>query len=148
MLYLSRIPRRPLDRFVEAVWYCENDPRPLALERVLPSGKAQLIVNLAEDQTRLYRTDSLGGPSVETCSGTVLSGPHSQFSIIDTAEQERVAGVSFRPGGLAAFFRTPAHELLNAAIPLDAISAAAAVEIREKLLAAVDPESKLNVLED
>ena len=55
MLYLQRIPGPPLDSFVAAIWFCENNPGPLALERVLPNGSAQLIVNLKEDQTRIYR---------------------------------------------------------------------------------------------
>ena len=46
MLYRHRAPRPPLDQFVEAIWLFENQPQPLALERILPTGAAQLIVNL------------------------------------------------------------------------------------------------------
>ena len=44
----------PLDGWVESIWLCRSDRRPRALERVLPSGRAQLIVNLGEDETRVY----------------------------------------------------------------------------------------------
>ena len=54
MPYRHRVPRPPLDSFVESIWVYQNDPRPHALERILPTGAAQLIVNLKEDQTRLY----------------------------------------------------------------------------------------------
>jgi hypothetical protein len=53
-LFHVRQPAPPLDLFVESVWLCKNDPRPRALERILPSGGAQLIVNLTEDETRAY----------------------------------------------------------------------------------------------
>ncbi len=54
MNFHHRVPRPPLDAFVESIWVCRNEPGPQALERILPSGAAQLIVNLKEDQTRLY----------------------------------------------------------------------------------------------
>ena len=75
----------------------QNDPRPHALERILPTGAAQLIVNLKEDQTRLY--DPEFPHRCVSTSGSVLSGVQSRFQVIDTSEQEYVAGVAFKPGG-------------------------------------------------
>ena len=57
MHYRHRVPRPPLDAFIESIWVYQNDPRPHALERIMPTGAAQLIVNLKEDQTRLYDPD-------------------------------------------------------------------------------------------
>jgi hypothetical protein len=54
MFYRHRTPRPPLDTFVESIWLYQDDPRPHAIERILPTGAAQLIVNLKQDQTRLY----------------------------------------------------------------------------------------------
>ncbi len=57
MLYLTRVPKPPLNRFIEALWLFRDEPKPFALQRVLPTGAAQLIINLKEDQIRLYRSD-------------------------------------------------------------------------------------------
>ena len=46
MLFVHRAPAPPLDTFIASIWFCENEPKPFSLERVLPSGAAQLIVNL------------------------------------------------------------------------------------------------------
>jgi Domain of unknown function (DUF6597) len=54
MHYRRRIPGPPLDSFIESIWVYQNDRALHALERILPTGAAQLIVNLKEDQTRLY----------------------------------------------------------------------------------------------
>ena len=145
MLYLHRVPNPPLDAFIASIWYCENDPRPLALERVLPSGAAQLIVNLKEDQTRLYNAELRRRRN--TTSGTVLSGVQSRYCIIDTAEQECVLGVSFKPGGLAPFFRIPAQETRDAGIPLDLLWGRRAIDLREQLLEAPSPHAKLDTME-
>ncbi|HEX3748907.1 MAG TPA: helix-turn-helix domain-containing protein [Bryobacteraceae bacterium] len=145
MLYHDRVPPPPLDLFVTSLWYCEGDPRPFALERILPTGRAQLIVNLREDRTRIYHPDS--GAVHATC-GTVLAGISTVYSVIDTDEQECVAGVSFRPGGTAAFFPMPAYELCDFDLPLEfAWGRASAARVREQLLAAPTPTAKLDALE-
>jgi AraC-like DNA-binding protein len=146
MQCLHRVPRPPLNSFVESIWVYQNDPSPNALERVLPTGAAQLIVNLKEDQTRLYDPD-VPQRCVAT-SGSVLSGVHSRFQVIDTSEQEYVAGVAFRPGGIVPFMRVPAHETSDADIPLETLwGRRRAVALRERLLESTGLDAKLDALE-
>jgi hypothetical protein len=147
MLYVHRRPSPPLDAFVESVWFCRSAPRPRTLERVLPSGAAQLIVNLAEDQTRVYQS-APGGYICRTTSGSVLSGLHTRFTVIDTAEQEHVAGVVFRPGGTLPFLAMPASELSGVDATLESVcGAASARRLQEQLLASPNPAVALSVLE-
>jgi AraC-like DNA-binding protein len=145
MLYIDRVPSPPLDRFISSIWFCQSEPRPFALERVLPSGAAQLIVNLKEDRTRMYHPES--GAVTLSC-GTVLSGVSTHYGVIDTAEQECVAGVCFRPGGTAAFFAVPAYLIRDAGMPLElAWNRGRAARLREQVLEAVSPTAKLDALE-
>ena len=60
MLYMQRRPAPPLDTAIDAIWVCRNTPRPRALERILPSGAAQLVVNLKKDQARSYAIERSG----------------------------------------------------------------------------------------
>jgi AraC-like DNA-binding protein len=145
MLYLDRVPAPPLDEFIRSIWFCRSDPRAHALERVLPIGAAQLIVNLKEDQTRVYRPEQ--GFACQTTSGTVLSGVQSRYCVIDTAETECVLGVAFHPGGTVPFFRIPAHDLRDASIPLELLWGRQAADLREQLLAAPGPHAKLAAME-
>jgi AraC-like DNA-binding protein len=145
--YRSRRPRPPLDSFVAAIWLCRTDPRPHALERVLPTGAAQLIVNLKEDQTRLY--DAEHPSRCIATTGSVLTGAQNRYQIIDTSEQEYVAGVVFRPGGTVPFVRVPAHDVSDADVPLDAIwGRRRTAELRERLLEAATLDAQLDALED
>jgi AraC-like DNA-binding protein len=115
---------------------------------VLPTGGAQLIVNLAEDETRTYALGRMGRPECVRTSGSILSGLATRAQIIDTGEQEHAVGVSFHPGGTVPFTRVPAHELLNQDAPLDALCGTGAVQrLREELLAAPTPAAALDVLE-
>jgi AraC-like DNA-binding protein len=147
MLYVQRTLNAPLDAYVESIWLARNGPRPRALERILPIGRAQLIVNLAEDETRLYQSTAYG-VSCEVSSGSILSGLTTSFQIIDTAEQEYVAGVVFRPAGTGAFLRIPASQLSNRQVPLEDLwGRGRSNRLREELLAATTPEAALDVVE-
>ncbi len=146
MIYHTRRPRPPLDGAVAALWYFASPPRPFALERVLPTGAAQIVVNLAEDRTRLYSADRPG--VCHMLPGAVVSGISTRFEIIDTAEQEHVVGASLRPGGTVGFFPEPAHHLGPGDVPLEALwGVEQSQHLREALLAAATPEATLDVLE-
>jgi len=146
MQYRHRIPGQPLDSYIELIWVYHNDPRPLSLERILPTGAAQLIVNLKEDRTRLYDPERPFHP-VEN-AGTVLSGVHTRYQIIDTAEQQFVAGVVFRPGGMVPFMRLPAHETNDVGVPLEVLwGRCRTAALRERLLERESLDLKLDTLE-
>jgi hypothetical protein len=51
-IYCSYRPRPPLECFVEQLWYWEGPPPSHAKDRLLPTGTATLIINLAEDEVR------------------------------------------------------------------------------------------------
>lgn len=145
MIFRTRRPAPPLDGDIAALWYFRRAPQPFALERVLPTGAAQLIVNLKEDQTRAYDLQA----RATTAPGAVLVGPRTRFEIIDSDEQEHVVAAIFRPGGTGAFFAAPAEALAAGDVPLEALwTPAAAARLRERLLAAPSCDGALDVLED
>jgi AraC-like DNA-binding protein len=146
MHYRHRVLRPPLDAFIESIWLYHNAPRPPGLERILPTGAAQLIVNLKEDQTRLY--DAECPHRCVTTAGTVLSGVQSRYQVIDTSEQEYVAGVAFKAGGTVAFMPAPADETSDADTPLEALwGSHRTAALRERLLEGDTFDAKLDALE-
>lgn len=146
MDFRARVPPPPLDAFVAIVWACRSEPRPHGLERVMPSGGAQLIVNLKEDETRLYDPERPHIPMIT--SGSVLSSAQTCYQVIDTSEQEYVAGVAFKPGGSALFMRAPANEVSDADVPLEEIwGRSRTAALRERLLESGSLDSMLDILE-
>jgi AraC-like DNA-binding protein len=117
------------------------------LERILPTGAAQLIVSLKEDRTRLYET---GPPHrCDSTCGTIMACVQSRYQIIDTSEQEYVAGVAFRPGGSAAFIRVPADETRDMNTPLEMLwGPHSTIDLREQLLERDDPDGQLDAIEN
>jgi AraC-like DNA-binding protein len=146
MDFQHRVPKPPLDAYVESIWICRNAPQRHALERILPTGGAQLIINLKEDATRLY--DPEAPDRCVAVAGTILSGPYTRFQVIDTSEQEYVAGVAFKPGGTVPFIGVPAHETSDSDIPLESLWGRNRTQaLRERLLESRHAHAALDVLE-
>lgn len=145
--FITYKPAAPLDAFVDSIWFCElSEPLPHAQERLLPTGTVQLIINLKEDATRTY--DRRDNVKFTTMPGSVVTGTHTEFFVIDTSEQELVMGVHFKPGGAFPFLGLPAGELLNLHVALDDLWGHSAVsELREKLLAAANVQEKFRIVE-
>lgn len=145
MLYLTYIPRPPLSEFVALFWFYEGYTQPHAKERIMPDGSMQVVINLREDQSRLY--DPLNPEKVEYLSGSLFCGPRSRFEVIDTAEQASVIGIHFRPGGASRFLTMPPSELQDTTVSIDSLWGMNGRDIRNRLLETPTPEAKMRVFE-
>jgi AraC-like DNA-binding protein len=147
MQHFTHIPQAPLNDFVELFWFYDGVANQShSKERLMPDGSIELVINLKEDQARIYDRENL-----DKCvryPGTVLCGPHSSFFVIDTAQQDSVMGVHFKPGGAFPFFKMPAGELHNLHVSLADLWGHEAGLLRQRLLEAPTPELKLQVLEE
>ena len=140
------IPAPPLDRFVECLWLWEGLTRPHTMERILPDGSMQIVVNLAEDRIPVYNRQT--GAAAGSTRGVLLCGPRTGYTVIDTACQRAVFGFHFKPGGLLPFLRMPLDELRDQELGLDCVWGRAADELRDRLLAATSAAAKFRAAED
>ena len=145
MPHLHVIPAPPLSRFVELLWYYQEAAKPHAKERLMSDGCVSFIINLAEEETRIYDPDDIS--KVTKFSPCSLSGPQTKSFVIDTDEQTCVVGVSFRAGGTVPFLGLPSDELHNQHVDLDDLWGRLSRELRERALAASTPEAKLRAIE-
>lgn len=148
MIYRTHIPRAPLSDFVDLFWSYEGYNPPHAIERVVPTGTMQLIVDLRDgDEGGLRVYDRQDHRRFQSLGRSLISGAHSRFVVIDTASQASTVGVHFRPGGAFPFLGLSAGELRDADVPLDALWGTKAAELRGRLLEAHTPEARFRVLE-
>jgi len=146
MIQHTRVPAPPLSDHVAMLWYYHGWSASHTREKALPDGSVELVINLAEDETRLYDADDT--ERVQRYGGAVVCGPHSKFFVIDGEEQTSVVGVHFKPGGAYAFLGPPSDELTDRHVSLADIWGRAARELRDRLLEAPTPDAKLDVLEE
>jgi AraC-like DNA-binding protein len=145
MLFRSFVPRAPLCDFIDDFWLYEDYAGTHAWERILPSGTFEMVINLREDELRIY--DSSGPRKCRRFGGAVVSGPYGGAFISDTAEEAALLGVHFKPGGAFAVFNMPADEFTNTHIDLPTIWGPAATTLRERLCALSEPAARFRLLE-
>jgi AraC-like DNA-binding protein len=143
--FSSRAPVPPLDTCVERLWLLIDAPAH-SKERIAPSGTIDLVINLHENELRIY--DPAQPDRGKRFSGSVVSGTHSGPFVIDPRERVSVMGVHFRPGGAFPFLGTPANELADAHVDLEALWGSSAIELRERLCAAKTPAERFDLLEE
>ncbi|MBA8883408.1 helix-turn-helix domain-containing protein [Dokdonella fugitiva] len=144
MAFVTLVPPPPLHPSVQRLWDWRVEPGELRFERILPQPGSSLIVNLLEDETRVYADD--GVQRCERLAGVAYSGQFTRSFVIDTHEQVAVMGVAFAPGGARALLREDMGVLGNRHLGLDDLLGSAAGLLRERLLHEDDAQGRLAVL--
>jgi AraC-like DNA-binding protein len=145
MLYRSHTPAPPLSDFIDRFWLCSDAP-PHDRERILPSGTIELVVNLGEDEIRIY--DPSHPDRSRRFSGAVVSGAYSEFFVINPLQHASILGVHFKPGGAFPFLGAPPGELADAHVDLETLWGPVARELRERLCSAATPTERFFLLEE
>lgn len=138
-------PGPPLDEYIDRFWFCSDTPSH-PRERILPSGTIELVINLSDDEIRIY--DPSNPARIRRYSGTVVSGPYRDFFLIDPLQHASIIGVHFRPGRAVPILGVPASELADSHVDLESIWGPRAAELRERLCAASTPAKRFAVLEE
>jgi AraC-like DNA-binding protein len=145
MTHLTHVPRPPLSGLVESFWLYDGYAPPHAMERVLPSGTIEIVINLRGEALRVHDAGADG--RCESYRGPVVCGAYSEHFAIDTAQQAAILGIHFKPGGLYPILGPVVGELGEVHVPLDSLCGAPADELWDRLLEAKTPETRFLILE-
>ena len=145
MFLRTYTPGPPLDEYVDRFWFCSDAPSH-PRERILPSGTVELVINLTDDEIRIYDPSDPARP--RRYLGAVVSGPYSNFFLIDPLVHESIIGVHFRPGRAVPVLGVPASDLADAHVDLECVWGGLAAELRERLCTAATPANRFAVLEE
>lgn len=145
-------PTPLLSPFIASFWVHQSTPQ--ARSRVLPTGTAQLILDLSGDglcvpdsATYSGLSGPMGGRSRDAFPA-LLHGADTMAYPLETDRPLFQVGVDFRPGGAHPFFAPPAGALQNAHVSLEALWGRRQVaELRERVAAAHSVEECARLLE-
>jgi len=128
---IHRISSGPLANFVDSLWLAEGYAPAHATERVLPTGRMGVVLDLRPDS-------AVAG---------LLSGARTSAFILATARPLSFLGVSFKAGGGYPFVGVPAGELQDLTEPLDTFWGSAAEALRTRVLEAKSTAARFDVVE-
>ena len=143
MTECTYIPQGKLAPYIDHFFYSDGYMPPSGLERVLPSGSAQLIFNLGGDYFRHFKDNH--SAAVES-DAAIIVGINSQYIFLDPHTRISTIGAIFKPGGIPALFNCPSIEFLNRTVSLCDV-AADVMAYRARLVDASSPHKKFQLLE-
>jgi AraC-like DNA-binding protein len=145
MHYSFHVPAKPLGEVVHSFWD-SSFSLAHARVRILPRGTIEVIINLSDDEIRIF--DSSHAGRCLRLPGIVVSGAYAGALDIDPMQHASLIGVHFRPGRAFSVLGTDLSDLANNHFPLEALWGRAAVELRERLCAADSPVLRFRILEE
>ena len=143
MLYFERIPAAALSRFVQVLWYARVPVAEHRYERILPTGCTQVIFNLERD----WLHDCFEGAPDQPVAPALVVGGRSTFEIVAARDMASLIGISFKPGGFAAFAGDAVDRFSNLSIPLEAAWGAASLTLRCRLRETDDIRTRFRIIE-
>lgn len=150
MFYQTHTPGPPLDRFVDCMWLYSGYQPVHSMEKVLPHGGVELVIDLQAPGSGIGRRlhDRQDVEQVRWFRQSWLSGLHTEHIVIGADADSAMMGVRFRPGGAAPFLPFPACELAHQVVELEHVFGRRASDLHDALLAASTVAARFRTLED
>jgi AraC-like DNA-binding protein len=139
-------PGPHLSPFVQSFWLLESGPHAAAPSRGLPTGTAQLVIDLGGDGLLI----PTGSPPdiAPTLTRALFNGADTRYILDAGGYPVNRIGIDFKPGGAYPFVGPPLGELRDAHLPLETLWGMRAVdELRERLMRAQTPAERCQILE-
>ena len=133
MMLQAHIPVSPLDEFINALVYYDGLEPLHTLDRFLPDGNTELIINLSETPQYIYDNETL--QEVQICRRAWVSGVRTRPITIPSGKGSKMLIVAFKKGKAHPFYPLPMSELLDWVVEADSVLGQGILDLREQLLA-------------
>ena len=145
MISELRTPSYPLDQFIESYFYFNGVTLEHRLERYLPDGNVQLIIDLKEEPQHIYDNTTLR--EIQTCRRAWFSGFRTEPITIPSGIDSELLIIQFHKGRVAPFLSEPMHALTDAVIDADLVLKNKLINLRDKLRQSPTVDQKFQILE-
>ena len=138
------IPQKPLAHYVAHFYYSAGYTPPPRKERVLPSGSAQLIINLGNTFFRHFKKKNADAIKSDAA---IIAGVNSRYIFLDPQTRLSTIGAVFKPGGIQALLDYSAADFLDRTASLTDVIGGDIAALRQCLMAKSTPQQKFRLLE-
>lgn len=101
-------PERILSSIVKLIWFYDGYKPSSRIERVLPIGSSQIIINLGERSFRHFHNSSIN--LSKEYDDVILAGVQTRPVFLDSHTRISTMGVVLNPGAVPTLFQIPAEE--------------------------------------
>jgi AraC-like DNA-binding protein len=125
-------PSFPLNNFIDSFIYMEGLSFTHSLDRFLPDGNTELIIDLGENPQYIHDNNTL--EVIQSCKHVWISGIRTRPITIPSGTGNKLLVISFKKGAAHPFYSFPINELTDSVVMADLIFGNKICELREKLL--------------
>jgi len=132
MTHHYHVPAFPLDRFITGYTYYKGYVATHTIDRFLPNGNVEIIINLTAEPKYIYDNHTLT-PKQEF-KKLWISGIRNNFISIPSGTGAEMFIIEFKKGMVHSFLGRPLTEIAGQVVEGDQILDAVFLELRERLL--------------
>lgn len=127
-------PAFPLSQFVENLVYYEGLSMPHALDRFLPDGNTEIIIDLTEKPQYIYDNETL--QEIQACRYAWVSGVRTRPITIPSGRGSRMLIIAFKKGKAFPFYPFAMSDLTDRVAEADLVFGGDIHHLRDQLLIA------------
>ena len=132
MILQTYIPKSPLNQFVECLIYHEGYQPLHTVDRFLPDGNVEIIIDLDDKPKFIYDNQTL--KEIQTCQHVWASGLRTEPISIYSGKGEAMFIISFKKGMAYQFFPFPMTEISDCVVDADLIWGSYFALLREQIM--------------
>jgi AraC-like DNA-binding protein len=145
MIYDAYIPFHPLNQFIENFIYYKDYNPTHSVDRFLPDGNSNVVIDLTDYPKFIYDNHSL--KEIQTCRNIWFSGIRNKFITIPSGRDSEMFVINFRKGKAYPFVEMPMHELTDYVVDGELVMSGEILNMREALLAEASAVKKFQFAE-
>ncbi|MBE0670499.1 MAG: helix-turn-helix transcriptional regulator [Anaerolineales bacterium] len=132
MIFQIHQPSFPLGKFIDNFVYFEGFNPAHSLDRFLPDGNTELIIDLTELPQHIHDNHTL--EVIQSCRKAWVSGVRTRPITIPSGKDSRMLVVAFKKGAAHPFYPFPMSELTDSVVMADLVFGKSILDLRERLL--------------
>jgi AraC-like DNA-binding protein len=145
MILRVHTPAFPLSEYIDTFVYYDGLDPVHQMDRFLPDGNTELIINLTEQPQYIYHNETL--EEMQTCRQAWVSGVRTQPITIPSGKGSRMFIVAFKKGRAHPFYPLPMNELTDFVVEADLVFGRSILNLREQLLTALSVDEMFYLVE-
>jgi len=145
-MFRIHIPRFPLSQFVEVFIFYEGITHAHQVDRFLPNGDTEILIDFHDEPQYIYDNDSLR--KIQACRHVWASGVRTRPITIPSGNAAAMMVIAFKKGKAAPFFPFPMNEVADRVVDADLVWGRDFCDLRELLLETKDIEPRFAIAEE
>jgi AraC-like DNA-binding protein len=145
MIYDIHIPCFPLNQFVESFIYYKDYNPVHSVDRFLPDGNINLVIDLTDYPKYIYDNYTL--QEIQACNNVWFSGIRNNFITIPSGRDSEMFIINFQKGKAYPFTGMPLHEFTDHVVDGELAMTNEILHLRERLLCLREVQQKFRFAE-